>query len=149
MLSCRTPHPDPQKEVRNLWKDGNAGMRAEARFFEVLLPLTAPAFVFGSISKQMKNEPQRPRGPQRFLIFQATPLHGQLLAHAWDPLPLLFNKSFSSRSLRSWRSFLLSESPAPFKAIPYHFLTQGLKGAKRQSAIFGTGIMHFGGDEWC
>lgn len=30
-------------------------MKREARFFEVLLPLLAVAFVYGSIPKQMKN----------------------------------------------------------------------------------------------
>jgi serine/threonine-protein kinase len=33
----------------------DAGLRHEARFFEVLLPLAACAFIFGSIPKQMKN----------------------------------------------------------------------------------------------
>lgn len=41
----------------SLWHDTpeNAALRHEARFFEVLLPLAACAFVFGSIPKQMKN----------------------------------------------------------------------------------------------
>ncbi|MBZ5497633.1 MAG: serine/threonine protein kinase [Acidobacteriia bacterium] len=38
-----------------VWQDGDPGMRLEARFFEVLLPLAAGLFVFGSIPKQMKN----------------------------------------------------------------------------------------------
>lgn len=33
----------------------NSALRHEARFFEILLPLAACAFVFGSIPKQMKN----------------------------------------------------------------------------------------------
>lgn len=39
------------------WQDnlGDLGMKREARFFEVLLPLLAVAFVYGSIPKQMKN----------------------------------------------------------------------------------------------
>ena len=39
------------------WHDAPEGMalRHEARFFEILLPLVACAFVFGSIPKQMKN----------------------------------------------------------------------------------------------
>jgi hypothetical protein len=41
----------------NLWRQSsaNVSLRHEARFFEVLLPLAACAFIFGSISKQMKN----------------------------------------------------------------------------------------------
>jgi serine/threonine protein kinase len=41
----------------DLWAKSpdNAALRHEARFFEVLLPLAACAFVFGSIPKQMKN----------------------------------------------------------------------------------------------
>ena len=40
-----------------LWEEspGNVAMRREARFFEILLPLVACGFVFGSIPKQMKN----------------------------------------------------------------------------------------------
>jgi serine/threonine protein kinase len=37
------------------WQDGEAAMRSDARFFEILLPLAASLFVFGSIPKQMKN----------------------------------------------------------------------------------------------
>lgn len=39
------------------WHEGeqNAALRHEARFFEILLPIAACAFVFGSIPKQMKN----------------------------------------------------------------------------------------------
>jgi hypothetical protein len=39
------------------WRDSPqlAGARFEARLFEILLPLAATAFVFGSIPKQMKN----------------------------------------------------------------------------------------------
>jgi serine/threonine-protein kinase len=41
----------------DLWtkSPGDAALRQEARFFEVLLPLAACAFIFGSIPKQMKN----------------------------------------------------------------------------------------------
>ncbi|HUK90894.1 MAG TPA: bifunctional serine/threonine protein kinase/MFS transporter, partial [Blastocatellia bacterium] len=41
----------------DLWHDGpdDAAMRQEARFFEVVLPIAACAFIFGSIPKQMKN----------------------------------------------------------------------------------------------
>lgn len=40
-----------------IWKKWprNIPMRHEARFFEILLPLAACAFVFGSVPKQMKN----------------------------------------------------------------------------------------------
>jgi len=37
------------------WQDGDAAMKGETRFFEILLPLAACCFVFGSIPKQMKN----------------------------------------------------------------------------------------------
>lgn len=39
----------------DLWTGGNPAYRGEARFFEILLPLVACLFVFGSIPKQMKN----------------------------------------------------------------------------------------------
>ncbi|HEY6251754.1 MAG TPA: hypothetical protein VI685_17490, partial [Candidatus Angelobacter sp.] len=41
----------------NLWHETpeSTALRHEARFFEVLLPLVACAFIFGSIPKQMKN----------------------------------------------------------------------------------------------
>jgi serine/threonine-protein kinase len=41
----------------DLWHQSaaNVALRQEARFFEILLPLAAAAFVFGSIPKQMKN----------------------------------------------------------------------------------------------
>jgi hypothetical protein len=44
-------------EASDRWhqKPHAAGDRFEARFFEVLLPLVASAFVFGSIPRQMKN----------------------------------------------------------------------------------------------
>ncbi len=40
-----------------LWKQSaeNNSLRIEARFFEILLPIVACLFVFGSVSKQMKN----------------------------------------------------------------------------------------------
>lgn len=44
-------------EASRLWEESPAriAMRREARIFEVLLPIVACAFVFGSIPKQMKN----------------------------------------------------------------------------------------------
>jgi hypothetical protein len=42
-------------KAHELWKDGDPGMRAETRFYEILLPLAACLFVFSSIPKQMKN----------------------------------------------------------------------------------------------
>lgn len=44
-------------EASRLWDESPArtAMRREARIFEVLLPIVACAFVFGSIPKQMKN----------------------------------------------------------------------------------------------
>jgi serine/threonine protein kinase len=41
----------------NLWEQSSSdsNLRLEARLFETLLPLTACVFVFGSVSKQMKN----------------------------------------------------------------------------------------------
>lgn len=44
-------------EASSLWEKSPAqvAMRREARIFEVLLPIVACAFVFGSIPKQMKN----------------------------------------------------------------------------------------------
>ncbi len=44
-------------EASRLWEESHArtAMKREARIFEVLLPIVACAFVFGSIPKQMKN----------------------------------------------------------------------------------------------
>jgi hypothetical protein len=41
----------------NRWEQalGDAALRREARFFEILLPVVACLFVFGSVPKQMKN----------------------------------------------------------------------------------------------
>jgi predicted Ser/Thr protein kinase len=44
-------------DASSRWHDAeeNAALRHEARFFEILLPIAACAFIFGSIPKQMKN----------------------------------------------------------------------------------------------
>ena len=71
------------------WKarPADLSMRFEARVFEVLLPVVACAFVFGSISKQMKNFFA---SGLLFLAIGVIRLQQNLFEeHAWWPLALL------------------------------------------------------------